>query len=705
MSKLKNTTTHSSSSMETSFLKVVMKNMTIRLTLVILLISTISYFYFEHTITGQLKDQIQTYTNTKSKNESLYYGALRDDLTLVINHFNKKLKEPTHDLAINDLSSVVKMPDGSIRNNENTFNPKEDVAIYIPTGVTISAQYLKIITEAKNTITAHRQLVSDEIWQIWFVPQQNGLISYAPKSDRQKFYNKNANFSDNQEIYYRLSETDLNPDRKMIWSKPYFDNNLKVWKMSLIAPVYQQEEQIGSFGIDILLSDINERINFKSNIGITAAIIDEGGNIISHPKFQTNILSNKGNFTIQEANDPTLNEVYTKISLISKLEKSITLATEHHKKIVGIAKITNTPWFIITEQDTEYYATSLYGHLRFSIIISILSLIIEIFIIYRTLNKEVLYPIQDLIDSINHNMKNNFNSKISTKNNNELAEMTDNYNHLIDEIKKKEELITNYQNILEEKVSNRTMQLNAALKHADEANTKAVYTEKMASLGEMASGIAHEINNPLQIIQLSLSTLDKMTQKDIDHERALKTVKKIDNTADRILEIIRGLDQFSNDKADLPLEEKNLLEIVQQSQEHTSAKLKDHQVSIEIKIDPYLKIFCLKTQIVQVFINLIQNSLDALENLSIEHRWIHIRAEQNSSTVFVYFQDGGKGIPVDIQQKLMTPFFTTKEIGKGTGLGLSIIKGIMTKHRGSVHYDNQEKHTTFVLKFPRKNQN
>ncbi|MCK6595689.1 MAG: ATP-binding protein [Bacteriovoracaceae bacterium] len=694
---------HSPILIEESFLKVVMKNMTVRLTVIILVLSTISYFYFEQNIKSQLKDQIKIYTETKARNETFFYGALKDDLSLIATSFQKKMKSsgPNESYDLKGLGNLEKNIDGSIRNISTTYDAKNDIAIFIPNSVEVNQEYLRHLKLAKQTIQEYLPLYNNTFTQVWFVAQKKGFVSYA-QNNPDNLFQTPANFNDTKETYYRITETDLNPDRKMVWTKPYFDSNLKNWMISLVTPVYENEIQVGSFGIDFLLAEINERIKFNSEIGITASIIDESGNIINHPEYNKEIFKNNGNYTIQETKDKTLNEIYTRISLISKLDHALIIETEHNKRIIGVAKIPSTPWFIITEQNTEHYANSIFGHLRFSIIISILSLFIEIIIIYRTLNKEVINPIQKLVQSIHSSMKNNFIHPLDIKRKDELGEMSTSYNQLIDEIKKKEDLITNYQNILEERVSKRTMQLNSALKHADEANTKAVYTEKMASLGEMASGIAHEINNPLQIIQLSLSTLDKMGQKEIDHERALKAVKKIDSTADRILEIIRGLDQFSTEKTDLPLEEKNLNELVQQSIEHMSNKLKDAEVKIDCHIDPLLKIFCLKTQIVQVFINLLQNSHDAIETLPANERWIKIWSDQNANMTFVYFQDAGKGIPLEIQQKLMTPFFTTKEIGKGTGLGLSIIKGIMAKHRGSVHYDNQSSHTTFVLKFPKK---
>lgn len=105
-----------------------------------------------------------------------------------------------------------------------------------------------------------------------------------------------------------------------------------------------------------------------------------------------------------------------------------------------------------------------------------------------------------------------------------------------------------------------------------------------------------------------------------------------------------------------------------------------------------------QAQIEQVLLNLLNNSFDAIQ--STPDRWIHITARLENHRVLILVTDSGTGIPNDVQQKMLQPFFTTKEVGKGTGLGLSISKGIIEDHQGQLYYDPKNKNTCFVIDLP-----
>ena len=128
-------------------------------------------------------------------------------------------------------------------------------------------------------------------------------------------------------------------------------------------------------------------------------------------------------------------------------------------------------------------------------------------------------------------------------------------------------------------------------------------------------------------------------------------------------------------------------------------KIKIKQIKIEHNIDPNLQVLVKPTQLSQVFMNLINNSIDAIENLP--DPWIKIESEVTPDQyIMIRFTDSGNGIPHHIVEKIMQPFFTTKEIGKGTGLGLSISKGIIEEHKGQFSYDENALNTTFEIKIP-----
>ncbi len=226
-----------------------------------------------------------------------------------------------------------------------------------------------------------------------------------------------------------------------------------------------------------------------------------------------------------------------------------------------------------------------------------------------------------------------------------------------------------------------------------------VHTSKMAALGEMAGGIAHEINNPLAVISTKAQLLRGFLEKgNLNTELFLQGLNKIDQTIMRIAKIIRSLRSFSRESDQDPMESAHLDLIVAEALDLCQEKLKNYGIDMRIKDVPSLLIECRSTQISQILMNLVTNAFDAIEPL--EDKWIEISAKVKGERVQIFVTDSGGGIPPEIAEKILDPFFTTKEVGKGTGLGLSISKGLAESHGGSLSYDPTSSHTRFVLDLP-----
>ena len=219
---------------------------------------------------------------------------------------------------------------------------------------------------------------------------------------------------------------------------------------------------------------------------------------------------------------------------------------------------------------------------------------------------------------------------------------------------------------------------------------------KMSVLGEMAAGIAHEINTPLAVILGNAEILDEIVNRSPDEHGMTKFLEKISQTTLRIAKIVKGLRQFSRTSDEDPQELVNLKEVLDMTLELCAERLYQGSCEIKMNIDPDLKIFVRPTELSQVFMNLISNSFDAMENLT--DKWIEISAQQEVGQINITFTDSGHGIPAEVVRKMMNPFFTTKDVGKGTGLGLSISKGIVEGHGGSLEYDASSQQTRFIIK-------
>ena len=139
--------------------------------------------------------------------------------------------------------------------------------------------------------------------------------------------------------------------------------------------------------------------------------------------------------------------------------------------------------------------------------------------------------------------------------------------------------------------------------------------------------------------------------------------------------------------------------IIEYTLELCNERLKNEAIKLRISYNADVEIRCRDSQIAQVLMNLISNALDAIEKLP--EKWIDISVSATRSTVRFAITDSGKGIPPTIAEKIMQPFYSTKEAGKGIGLGLSISKGIVEEHNGTLKYDDSALNTRFVLDLPR----
>lgn len=226
-----------------------------------------------------------------------------------------------------------------------------------------------------------------------------------------------------------------------------------------------------------------------------------------------------------------------------------------------------------------------------------------------------------------------------------------------------------------------------------------IQSNKMASLGEMASGIAHEINNPLAIIKMTALQMQKNIN---DESTVLKNgVVKIDSTVDRISKIIQGLRTFSRDGRNDPFEIVSFDHLIDDILSFCKERLKHHSITlIKDELDPNLVFEGRQIEISQVILNLLNNAIDAVDPLPDNNKWIRISAKNNGSFLEIKITDSGHGIPLETQSKMFQPFFTTKEIGKGTGLGLSLSLTIIKNHLGEIFLDNDSTNTCFVLRLP-----
>ncbi|MEI8095831.1 MAG: ATP-binding protein [Spirochaetales bacterium] len=302
-----------------------------------------------------------------------------------------------------------------------------------------------------------------------------------------------------------------------------------------------------------------------------------------------------------------------------------------------------------------------------------------------------------------------------------------------------EERLQKLNESLEERVQERTAELSEALEVVQLTKGSLVQQEKMASLGRLAAGIAHEINNPTGYILSNVRTLSeyfrymqslvtaggvavKASRTDrgpADPKAVSAAVRGWDQAlasddlafvlkdtglilsdaekgAVRIRDIVKGLSSFAHADSGAPAP-CNLNDVLKEALKVVNNKLKYH-CRVETTLEPVPNLLAQAGKLEQVFINLLTNAADAIPDTGV----ITVRSWSDQHSVWVSVTDNGQGISEENQKRIFEPFFTTKDVGKGTGLGLSISVGIIEDHGGTIQVASKlGTGTTFTIRLPR----
>ena len=242
--------------------------------------------------------------------------------------------------------------------------------------------------------------------------------------------------------------------------------------------------------------------------------------------------------------------------------------------------------------------------------------------------------------------------------------------------------------------------IEAQYQTISENKARLVNNARLASLGKMAGGIAHEVNNPLAILKMASRNLVREIDSETPNkEKVLKSTKTIDDTVVRINKTIQSLKSLSRQATADPPIESNIHDIIENTLSVCEEKFKNHQIFFNVKENTNPKVLCRPNEVSQVLLNLLNNSYDAVEEL--EDKWIQVVTSIKNDKVCISVIDSGNGISQEIAAEIMQPFFTTKPIGKGTGLGLSISKNLLESQQGELIIDHESANTKFDILLPK----
>ena len=241
-------------------------------------------------------------------------------------------------------------------------------------------------------------------------------------------------------------------------------------------------------------------------------------------------------------------------------------------------------------------------------------------------------------------------------------------------------------------------QINLSQKEVKRQLNELIHTSNLVALGEMTSGIAHEINNPLQSLTLQLEVLKRRLHKEAQLSEGISEhIKTIQTTTFKMAKMVKGLKSLSRNVTEDPDVIFNLSTVIEDIKSICTERMKGKEIAFEVSGDTDIQLKGNSTQLSQVIINLMNNSIEAI---SLEtNKWVRLEIAR-AHAVCISVTDSGLNISEELSEKIMKPFFTTKEPSVGTGLGLSISRSLIEKWGGRLYHDLNSKFTRFVIELP-----
>ena len=340
--------------------------------------------------------------------------------------------------------------------------------------------------------------------------------------------------------------------------------------------------------------------------------------------------------------------------------------------------------FIVTRIDTQIFYAELISF-RNKILLANIVFAMILIMLAIVFSRHITTPIHKLIEASQNIGRGNLDEKIEVETNDEIQILANEFELM------RSRLQESYQG-MEEKIQKRTRELQ-------EAQAQISHQEKMASLGMMAAGIAHEIGNPLT----SISSMAQVIKRKNENHQIGEYVTNILKNIERISRIVRELVDFSRPSSyeEAPCD---INEIIKSAVGIIKYDRRSKNLTYSLTLEPELpKTVIVSDHLLQVFLNILINSVDASEGYGDE---IAVNSFTKNGNIYVDISDKGCGIPLQMQKKIFEPFYTTKEVGKGTGLGLTVSYGFIQKLTGEIKVKSEEgKGSTFSVIIPVRSYN
>jgi two-component system NtrC family sensor kinase len=727
--------------------------MGIRIAVVIIAVTLVSYWHVMSNLELQVIEQLDKYITERGQRESNLFKLAEDNHAVFRDEFLARLKAMGNDDPIERVNALLeKWDDGTVRSLASEFydmpetggTTNKGLTAFIGQNVNITADIRRRFMISYDMVKTYGPPWRSRFPSLYTSLPENIVVCYWPEVAWN--LDTPANLNVNQEEWFYPTDFNHNPQREMAWIGPYYEVVSKIWLISIVTPVDVDGQHILTIGSDIVLNELVERTFDKHLEGAYNIILREDGHLISHPEHTAQIQEQGGSFNIFQLEDQHL---LTVLQLVKNRQSDVVVIDNtQYDEFLAVTKIDGPDWYFVTVYPQSLLSYLAFDTARFILMLGILSLFIEIILLFIVLRTQMAKPLREFIESTQKVAAGDFNldnTHLPVHRFDEIGKLAQSFQQMAGQLKTSfdtletknielERLNTDLKQAfqaaeaanhalnqtlatLDAKVIERTAQLNAKVEELTKTRHELVQSEKMASLGRLVAGFAHELNTPIGVAVNSTSLLQEkihlvnqlIEQEEVDEDELISILDSINQMTELTLSNLRRasslVGSFKRTAIDQSSDELRQFQVKRAIEDVINTLYNNFKkIAIDIKITcpNDLVIYSFPGAIDQILTNLMMNSFIHGFEEGKKAGQIHIEVQLLENQVHLIYSDTGKGIQPENLSNIFEPFFTTHRAHGGSGLGLYICYNLVTNQlKGQMTCDSTvDQGTTFHLNFP-----
>ena len=693
---------------------------------VIVSVTAVGYIQTVSSMRDEALSNLQSSTRTKAILESNSFLEAQQNTEAVRDEYLRRLEANSHKDHTSDFEAwFVRYADGLIRVRPERDYHKHLPSIYIRAPITVDSQLRREVVTAFELMREWGPPQTLRYFSTYIDLPGKSLIMYSPSVNWGKEADKTTNNFDYPPV--QNSAPDKNPQRKTLWTDVYFDDKAQTWMVSVITPI-DQVRWIGTASQDIAVGDLIRRTTNEYAPGTYNLVMDRRGKLIAHPSLMEKIRRSSGNLDIAALEDPRLSEIFTLAG--QDTHDGVVRQTANSDAYIGISRIQGPEWYFVTVYPKALLEQRGLASARAILLAGLAGLVLEITLLAWILRRQVAVPLKALDAATQAVAQGNMSVSIEPRGQAELGLLADRFLGMLDRLRERDASLVRSEATkdallqeLEDRVRSRTLaleqsnaELQTAMKVLRTAQDELLQREKLASLGRMVAGLAHELNTPIgNALTIGTAMADHarmLNNKFLGDELKKSTLAKyldenvsacavLERSLVHAAELVANFKQVSADRLSERRRSFDLAHTVEEVLATLRPSFRTTQFQLICRVSPAITMDSYPGLLTQIISNLVINAkLHAFEGR--ESGVVTIEGGCVGDSVTMTVSDDGHGVEPSIRSRIFDPFFTTRMGRGGTGLGLSIVHSLVANGLGgSIRMEPAPVcGTRFIMTFP-----